>query len=165
MHTAVELKSSCIRPWQDQCIYLPGMLWQWPTAAEWTWDRSKDNCIFCKWSQSQAFSLSPKPDPRTKPNVANWDVEWESTNVTIEGTRGRESQQRCRGIGVHWTFGFVQRPRFSATAPEYGSEAVGQWAGARGLSVTTKTATTTNTTTTKCYYQNCHSADESVKNE
>ena len=47
----------------------------------------------------------------------------------------------CRGIGVHWTFGFVQRPRFSATAPQYGSEAVGQWAGAGGLSVTTKTAT------------------------
>ena len=53
----------------------------------------------------------------------------------------RAASPCCRGIGVHWTFGFVQRPRFSATAPQYGSEAVGQWAGARGLSVTTKTAT------------------------
>ena len=51
--------------------------------------------------------------------------------------------------GVHWTFGFVQRPRFSATAPNMGQRP--QVNGPRsGLSVTTKTATT---------------VDESVKNE
>ena len=73
-----------------------------------------------------------------KQNGENYQWEYKCDDDR-RNTRKREQQRR--GIGVHWTFGFVQRPRFSATAPQYGSEAVGQWAGSRCLSVTTKTAT------------------------
>ena len=72
-----------------------------------------------------------------KQNGENYQWEYKCDDDR-RNTRKREQQRR--GIGVHWTFGFVQRPRFSATAPQYGSEAVGQWAGSRCLSVTTKTA-------------------------